>query len=72
MLVKYCNAKCQKNHWPSGHFTAMKNMLVAFNKGVASRESIDSTLAAYNTSCAGMRSEARDVCIQIIQESFKL
>jgi hypothetical protein len=51
----------------AGHHVAMNNLLVAFNNGVGSRESIDSTLVAYNTSCADMRSEARDACIQIIQ-----
>jgi TPR repeat protein len=50
----------------AGHYDAMHNMLVAFNNGVVSRESIDSTLTAYNTSCAEMRSEARDACIRII------
>jgi hypothetical protein len=31
-----------------------------FEEGFVSRESIDSTLIAYNNSCAKMRSEARD------------
>jgi TPR repeat protein len=57
-------------HWmiaaSAGHYDAMHNMLVAFNNGMVSRESIDSTLTAYNTSCAEMRSEARDACIRII------
>jgi hypothetical protein len=29
-------------------------------QGLVSRQSIDSTLAAYNNACAEMRSEARD------------
>ena len=39
-------------------------MAVSFQLGV-SRESVDSTLAAYNNSCAEMRSEARDAVIRI-------
>jgi hypothetical protein len=45
----------------------MYNLLVALKKSAVSRESIDSTLAAYNTSCAEMRSEARDAYIRIYQ-----
>jgi hypothetical protein len=33
------------------------------------RESIDSTLEAYNDSCTEMRSEARDACIRDILET---
>jgi TPR repeat protein len=59
-------------HWEiaasAGDYKAMHNLLGAFNHGVVSRESIDSTLTAYNTSCVEMRSEARDTSIQIIQE----
>jgi TPR repeat protein len=55
-------------HWTigasAGHYDAMYNLLVALEKGYVSRESIDSTLAAYNNSCAEMRSEARDAAIQ--------
>lgn len=32
--------------------------------GYVSRESIDSTLKAYNDCCAEMRSRSRDACIQ--------
>jgi TPR repeat protein len=50
-------------HWiiaaSSGAYDAMKNLI--FNIGYVSRESIDSTLAAYNSSCAEIRSEARDL-----------
>ncbi len=49
-------------HWiiaaSSGAYNAMKNLIV--NIGYVSRESIDSTLIAYNNSCVEMRSEARD------------
>jgi hypothetical protein len=59
-------------HWTiaasAGHHDAMHNLLDDFKQGVVSRVAIDSTLTAYNTSCAEMRSEARDACIQIIQE----
>jgi TPR repeat protein len=47
---------------------AMHNFLSAFEDGLVSRESIDSTLTAYNTSCAEMRSEARDICIHLMTE----
>jgi hypothetical protein len=43
-------------------------MLTAlYKKGYVSRESIDSTLIAYNNSCAEMRSEARDAYIRFLQ-----
>ena len=38
-------------------------LVVSKNRDV-SRESIDSTLTAYNNSCVEMRSEARDACIR--------
>ena len=40
----------------------------AFEEVVVSRESIDSTVAAYHNSCAEMRSEARDAYIRAITE----
>jgi hypothetical protein len=49
-------------HWiiaaSSGAYNAMQNLI--FNIGYVSRESIDSTLTAYNNSCTEMRSESRD------------
>jgi TPR repeat protein len=55
-------------HWTiaasGGDYEAMHNLLVFFEDGVVSRESIDSTLAAYNSSCAEMRSKARDAFIR--------
>jgi hypothetical protein len=42
----------------------MYNLRINFEKGNVSRETIDSTLAAYNNCCAEMRSEARDVVLQ--------
>ena len=51
-------------HWTiaasAGQYTAMHELRESFEKGQLSRESIDSTLTAYNYSCAEMRSEARD------------
>jgi TPR repeat protein len=52
-----------------GEFCAMDQLSILFEKGAVSIESIDSTLAAYNKSCAKMRSEARDACIQIMAEA---
>jgi TPR repeat protein len=53
-------------HWTiaasAGDDDAMHNLLLAFNHGQVSRDTIDSTLTAYNTSCAEMRSKARDAC----------
>jgi hypothetical protein len=48
----------------------MYNLKNAFEKGYISRESIDSTLVAYNKSCAEMRSEARDAVIHAIIETI--
>ena len=54
-------------HWTiaasAGNHFAMHNLLVVFNRGVVSRESIDSTLTSYNNYCAEMRSESRDAFI---------
>ncbi len=56
-------------HWmisaSAGHYDAMDNLLIAFNQGLVSRNDIDSTLTAYNNSCAEMRSEARDAFIRM-------
>jgi TPR repeat protein len=41
-----------------------------FGHGLVSRESINSTLISYNNSCAEMRSEARDACIQFALETL--
>ena len=55
-------------HWiiaaSAGYNRAMHYLRLGFEQGVVSRESIDSTLTAYNSSCAEMRSEARDAYIQ--------
>jgi TPR repeat protein len=49
----------------AGNYAAMHNLLIALEDCDVSRESVDSTLAAYNASCAEMRSEARDAFIQL-------
>ena len=55
-------------HWriaaSAGCFGTMHLLTKYFEIGDVSRESIDSTLAAYNNSCAEMRSEARDAYIR--------
>ena len=51
-------------------FCTMHHLITGFEKGFISRESIDSTLAAYNDSCAEMRSEARDSIIRDITETI--
>jgi TPR repeat protein len=57
-------------HWivaaSVGHYQATRHLKICFEKGRVSRESIDSTLAAYNNSCTEMRSEDRDTYIHAI------
>jgi TPR repeat protein len=48
----------------AGCYRAMHALQVGFEQGGVSRESIDSTLAAYNNSCAEIRSESRSAFIQ--------
>ena len=54
-------------HWAiaasAGEYTAMGHLRTFFEQGNVSKESINSTLAAYNSSCAEIRSEARDAYI---------
>ena len=56
-------------HWTiaasAGNHNALYNLLVALNEGSVSRNEINSTLTAYNNSCAEMRSEARDAFIHL-------
>jgi TPR repeat protein len=60
-------------HWSiaasAGCYDAMNQLRILFELGAVSRESIDSTLAAYNNSCAEFRSEARDAFIQSMLET---
>jgi TPR repeat protein len=61
-------------HWTiaasAGNYIAMHNLLIALKNHDISRESMDSTLVAYNNSCAEMRSEARDACIQLEMDTI--
>jgi TPR repeat protein len=61
-------------HWTiaasAGEFDAMHHLRTGFEKGAVSRDSIDSTLKAYNSCCAEMRSEARDAYIQNMKENI--
>jgi hypothetical protein len=56
-------------HWTigatAGDYIAMHNLLIALKKHDISRESMDSTLTAYNNACAEMRSKDRDTAIQL-------
>ena len=47
----------------AGCYDAMQKLRLFFEEGFVSRGTIDSTLKAYNSSCAKMRSEARDASI---------
>ena len=49
----------------AGDYYAMHALQIEFKKGRVSRESIDSTLTAYNNSCVEMRSEARDAALRL-------
>jgi TPR repeat protein len=59
-------------HWKiaasAGHYASMYALQQLFENVSDSRESMDSTLAAYNNSCAELRSEARDAYIRSITE----
>jgi TPR repeat protein len=61
------NMERAMKHWiisaSAGSYHAMHNLLVDFKRGIVSRDTIGSTLTAYNNSCAEMRSEARDAAI---------
>ncbi len=50
----------------AGDHKAMHELITFFKQGHVSRESIDSTLEAYNNSCAEVRSEARDAYIRVL------
>jgi hypothetical protein len=70
--VKSGNMERAIKHWTiaasAGDYDAMQQLRTFFEKSAISRESIDSTLAAYNNSCAEMRSEARDARIKFLIE----
>ena len=49
-----------------GSYLAMNAMRSCFQNGIdIDRESLNSTLTAYNTSCGEMRSEARDALLVV-------
>jgi tetratricopeptide (TPR) repeat protein len=64
MEYKLGNVERAVKHWTiaasAGYHTAMHELLLCFEEGAVSKESINSILAAYNNSCAELRSEARD------------
>jgi TPR repeat protein len=66
------NIEQATKHWKivasAGYFGAMHALRTLFEAGYVSRESINSILAAYNNSCAEMRSEARDAYIQFAMD----
>ena len=49
----------------AGCFRSMHYLITCFEQSLVSRESIDSTLAAYNRCCVERRSEARDTFISL-------
>ena len=61
-------------HWTiaasAGYYQSMQYLKTFFEKGIINRESIKSTLTAYNNSCAEMRSEARDASIHAMIETI--
>jgi TPR repeat protein len=66
------NVERAVKHWTigasTGDYDSMNQLRRYFKEGLVSRESIDSILAAYNNSCAEMRSEARDAYIQFAMD----
>jgi tetratricopeptide (TPR) repeat protein len=73
MEAKSGNMERAIKHWmiaaSAGHYTSMHQLRDLFEEGVLSRDEIDSSLSAFNNSCAEFRSEARDACIQIMAEA---
>jgi TPR repeat protein len=68
MEGKSGNMERALKHWTisasAGDYKAMHCLVKNFKRGLVSRESIDSTLTAYNKSCTEMRSDARDAAIR--------
>jgi TPR repeat protein len=64
---EYGNMERAVKHWTiaasAGEYQAMYALIMEFEQGVVSRESIDSILKAYNSSCAEMRSKSREMSI---------
>jgi len=63
------NVERAVKHWTiaasAGDYYAMHSLIKVIEVGRVSRDEINSTLTAYNTSCDEMRSEARDNVIQL-------
>jgi hypothetical protein len=74
--LEYNSGKMERaiKHWTiaasAGSYFALRELIICFQEGSVTRESIDSTLASYNSSCAEMRSEARDSSIRAIAETI--
>ena len=66
--AKSGNMERAMKHWRiaalAGSYHALRQLIICFEKGLVSRESISSTLLAYNNSCVEVRSEARDAFIR--------
>ena len=66
------NMERAEKHWTiaasAGDYNAMHQLITSFKKGHVSRETMDSTLVAYNNSCAEVRSEARDAYLRTFLE----
>ena len=64
------NLERATKHWniaaSAGHYNAMHTLQFGFQQGGVRRESINTILAAYNKSCAEMRSESRDTFIRFV------
>jgi TPR repeat protein len=74
MDYNFGNKEQALKHWTiaasAGCYRAMHHLRTCFEQGFVSRESIDSTLTAYNNSCTEMRSDARDAYIQFAKENI--
>jgi TPR repeat protein len=74
MEKKSGNMERAIKHWKiaasAGDYVAMHAMITFSKKGTGSRKAINSTLVAYNNTCAEMRSEARDTYIHTVMESL--
>ena len=68
--MEYKSGKVERavKHWTigasAGSYNVMHSLQMEFKKGNVSRDAFNSTLTAYNNSCAEVRSEARDAFIQ--------
>ena len=70
--TQYGNMEQAVKHWTiaasAGQHNAMHVLRTCFVRGAVSRESINSTLVAYNNSCTEVRSEARDAYLRTFLE----